>query len=229
MRLPTGRPSTGNRSAARHPRQQLKRFSPAALLAMAAAFVILLDAAVVVVPQAMADPNSSATATAPAQQVVARGFVSLASPTVEPSASPSTAVASPSFLPFFASTVVLPAPTASPSPPAPAKPAAKKPAPKYRDTVANARIYVKNRIGVRQYNCINIIWYHESRWSWRAENPNSGAYGIPQALPGNKMAAFGSNWRTSPLTQVKWGIWYVNNRYGSACGAYAFWSAHHWY
>jgi hypothetical protein len=48
-------------------------------------------------------------------------------------------------------------------------------------------------------------------------------------VPGNKMAAFGSNWRTSPLTQVKWGIWYVNNRYGSACGAYAFWSQHHWY
>ena len=57
----------------------------------------------------------------------------------------------------------------------------------------------------------------------------TGAYGIPQAYPGSKMAAFGSNWRTSPLTQVKWGLWYINSRYGSACAAYNFWSANGWY
>lgn len=97
-----------------------------------------------------------------------------------------------------------------------------------RDTVWNARIYVKNRIGASQYDCINPIWTAESKWNPLAGNP-SGAYGIPQAYPGSKMAAFGSNWRTSPLTQVKWGIWYVNSRYGSACRAYSFWKEHGWY
>jgi hypothetical protein len=87
---------------------------------------------------------------------------------------------------------------------------------------------VKNRIGARQYDCVNAIWTRESGWNPRAGTP-SGAYGIPQAFPGSKMAAFGSNWRYSPLIQVKWGIWYVNDRYGSACAAYKFWSAHGWY
>ena len=148
--------------------------------------------------------------------------------------------------PSATATLALPDPTASPSPspspspslstPSPtpsAKPTA-KPKVAYRDTVANARLYVKNRIGIKQYNCINDIWYHESRWNPRAMYPSSGdpttaSYGIPQAHPGIKMAAYGSNWRTSPLTQVKWGLWYVTNRYGSACGAYAFKKQHGWY
>lgn len=197
----------------------MKRFSPAVLLAIAAACVILLDAVVVVIPQALADPNPVPSASPSAQSRAASATL-----VEDPSAAASAAPTS-SQLPFFASVVVVPSPSSSPIV------VARKttPKPKYRDTVANARIYVRNRIGAKQYNCINIVWYHESRWSWRAQNPNSGAYGIPQAVPGNKMAAFGSNWRTSPLTQVKWGIWYVNNRYGSACGAYAFWSQHHWY
>lgn len=105
-----------------------------------------------------------------------------------------------------------------------------KPTPKkYRDTVTNARAYVKRQVGVTQYNCINYIWTRESKWNPRAENPTSGAYGIPQAHPGNKMARFGSNWRYSPLTQVRWGLWYVKDRYGSACKALAFFKAHGWY
>jgi hypothetical protein len=84
-------------------------------------------------------------------------------------------------------------------------------------------------IGSTQYNCIDNIFTRESRWNPLAGNPTSGAYGIPQAFPGSKMATFGSNWRYSPLTQVKWGLWYVNSRYGSACEAWAFWQAHGWY
>jgi hypothetical protein len=188
---------------------------------MAAACVILLDAVVVVVPQALADPNKTASASPSPQSLVTAATL-----VEDPSAAAGETPTS-SQLPFFATTIVVPSPTPSPTP----SPVARKttPKPTYRDTVTNARAYVKNRIGATQYNCVNIVWYHESRWSWRASNPNSGAYGIPQALPGSKMAAFGSNWRTSPLTQVKWGIWYVNSRYGSACGAYAFWSQNHWY
>jgi hypothetical protein len=98
----------------------------------------------------------------------------------------------------------------------------------YADTVAGARAYVKARIGTRQYNCINALFTRESKWNPLAGKV-TGAYGIPQAFPGSKMAAFGSNWRTSPITQVKWGIWYVDSRYGSACAAWDFWQAHGWY
>jgi soluble lytic murein transglycosylase-like protein len=122
--------------------------------------------------------------------------------------------------------------TASPTPKPTAKPTARpKPKPKpivYPDTVTGARAYVKSRIGATQYNCINPLWARESKWNPLAGKP-AGAYGIPQAFPGSKMAKFGSNWLTSPLTQVKWGIWYVNGRYGSACGAWQFWQAHGWY
>jgi Transglycosylase SLT domain len=126
--------------------------------------------------------------------------------------------------------VVLPVPGPTDHPTAgPTSKPTPKPTPKpYRDTVWNARAYVKAKIGIHQYNCINTIWWHESKWDPRASNP-SGAYGIPQAKPGIKMAAFGRNWRWSPLTQVRWGIWYVADRYGSACGALAFWKANGWY
>jgi hypothetical protein len=126
--------------------------------------------------------------------------------------------------PATSSPSATPSPTATPT----AKP---KPKPKpitYADTVAGARAYVRARIGTRQYNCINEIFTHESKWNPRAGKV-TGAYGIPQAFPGSKMATFGSNWQTSPLTQVKWGIWYVDDRYGSACAAWAFWQAHGWY
>jgi hypothetical protein len=117
------------------------------------------------------------------------------------------------------------APSALPTP----KPTPKPTPRPYRDTVWNARRYAKAQLGATQYKCISAIFTRESQWDPRAKNPHSGAYGIPQALPGSKMATFGSNWRYSPLTQVKWGIWYVNTRYGSACQAYDFMMAHGWY
>jgi hypothetical protein len=118
-----------------------------------------------------------------------------------------------------------PPPTPTPAPTPKPKPKAKP----YVDSVANAKTYARNRLGATQYACLDDIFYYESKWNPLAENPRSGAYGIPQALPGSKMAAFGSNWRTSPLTQVKWGIWYVNDRYGSACAAWEHIEATGWY
>jgi len=78
------------------------------------------------------------------------------------------------------------------------------------------------------FSCVNNIFSRESGWRVNAENA-SGAYGIPQALPGSKMAMFGSDWQTSATVQVKWGIWYMKSRYGSPCGAWAFWQVHGWY
>jgi hypothetical protein len=153
------------------------------------------------------------------------------------SAPDATAIPSPTGFPFDdptwwpATTANAYIPTATPGPATPTPPPTAKPTPKPtpRDTVWNARIYAKNRLGAKQYGCLNVIFTYESKWNPRAGNADSGAYGIPQALPGSKMAAFGSNWRYSPLVQVKWGIWYINSRYGSACAANAFLQDHGWY
>jgi hypothetical protein len=79
-----------------------------------------------------------------------------------------------------------------------------------------------------QYGCLDDIFSRESGWRYNAENA-SGAYGIPQALPGSKMASAGPDWQTSPTTQIKWGLGYIKDRYGSPCDAWSFWQAHGWY
>jgi len=78
------------------------------------------------------------------------------------------------------------------------------------------------------YSCLNNIWTRESGWRYNAENA-SGAYGIPQALPGSKMASAGSDWMTNPATQIKWGLGYIQGRYGDPCSAWSYWEAHGYY
>jgi hypothetical protein len=73
------------------------------------------------------------------------------------------------------------------------------------------------------------LWDHESGWNYRATNPSSGAYGIPQSLPASKMATAGADWRTNPATQIRWGLAYIHDRYGTPCGAWMFWQGHRWY
>jgi membrane-bound lytic murein transglycosylase MltF len=80
-----------------------------------------------------------------------------------------------------------------------------------------------------QWNCLSQLWQKESEWNPTAKNSSSGAYGIPQALPGSKMATAGSDWATNPATQIKWGLDYIKGRYGSPCGAWNFWLSHNWY
>jgi hypothetical protein len=83
--------------------------------------------------------------------------------------------------------------------------------------------------GEDQFSCYNSIIMRESKWIVSADNPHSSAYGIPQALPGKKMAAFGADWRTNPATQIRWGLDYVHDRYGTPCGAWSFKRGHGWY
>jgi hypothetical protein len=71
-----------------------------------------------------------------------------------------------------------------------------------------------------EYACLVALWKKESGWRVNAYNKSSGAYGIPQALPGKKMATAGSDWQTNPATQIKWGLKYIKGRYGSPCGAW---------
>lgn len=83
--------------------------------------------------------------------------------------------------------------------------------------------------GPDQFSCYDSIIMRESRWIVSADNPNSSAYGIPQALPGKRMAAFGADWRTNPATQIRWGLDYVHDRYGTPCRAWSFKRGHGWY
>ncbi|HEX7496646.1 MAG TPA: hypothetical protein VF349_08440 [Candidatus Limnocylindrales bacterium] len=206
----------------------MKRLSPATVaLVVVAGLVILADGVVVFAPAVLADPAPSGVASPslPAAADPVPTEIAEASPTAAPSwnlswpGSPAATFQRPTPAP---STTRQPWPSGTPTP-------QPTPVPTPRDTVWNARIYVQNRIGVKQYGCVNAVWTAESKWNPQAGNAASGPYGIPQAYPGSKMAAFGSNWRYSPLTQVKWGIWYVYSRYGSACNAYSFWRAHGWY
>jgi heat shock protein HslJ len=80
-----------------------------------------------------------------------------------------------------------------------------------------------------QMSCLEPLWTRESGWNERAGNQSSGAYGIPQALPGNKMAKYGSDWETNPVTQVKWGLDYIKGRYGDPCGAWSAFQSQGWY
>ncbi|MGH3311560.1 MAG: transglycosylase SLT domain-containing protein [Streptomyces sp.] len=79
-----------------------------------------------------------------------------------------------------------------------------------------------------QFQCFSNIVEHESGWNVHAQNP-SGAYGLVQALPGSKMASAGPDWRDSATTQIKWGLGYMKDRYGSPCGAWSFWQSNNWY
>ncbi|MGH8791861.1 MAG: lytic transglycosylase domain-containing protein [Stackebrandtia sp.] len=83
--------------------------------------------------------------------------------------------------------------------------------------------------GDDQMGCLDPLWDHESGWNESASNPSSGAYGIPQALPGDKMASHGDDWQTSADTQIAWGLDYISDRYGDPCGAWNFWQANNWY
>jgi hypothetical protein len=80
-----------------------------------------------------------------------------------------------------------------------------------------------------QWACLDTLWAHESGWRTTAGNKSSGAYGIPQALPGSKMAKYGDDWRTNPATQIKWGLAYVKGRYTTPCGAWQHFLDHNWY
>jgi hypothetical protein len=80
-----------------------------------------------------------------------------------------------------------------------------------------------------QYDCLVALWQRESNWNVYAHNPSSGAYGIPQALPGTKMASAGADWATNPATQIAWGLGYIAARYTNPCGAWEHSELKNWY
>ena len=73
----------------------------------------------------------------------------------------------------------------------------------------------------KEYKCLNSLWTKESNWNYKARNKNSGAHGIPQALPASKMNVVSTDWRTNPVTQIRWGLRYISIRYETPCKALA--------
>ena len=94
-----------------------------------------------------------------------------------------------------------------------------------------AKLWINQKYGWgdQQFTCLETLWFKESNWNHKATNSTSGAYGIPQSLPGRKMATFGDDWKTNPATQIKWGANYIEDRYDTPCGALDFFYAHNWY
>jgi hypothetical protein len=95
--------------------------------------------------------------------------------------------------------------------------------------IARAMLPSFHWLASRQFRYLNRLWERESGWNKYASNPYSGAYGIPQALPGSKMAGAGPNWRSNAATQIRWGLRYIKARYGSPRGAWNHSQATGWY
>lgn len=98
-----------------------------------------------------------------------------------------------------------------------------------RDPRSVARVLLADRGWADQFGCLDSLWTKESGWDHTATNPSSGAYGIPQSLPAGKMAAAGADWRTNPVTQMRWGLDYIDAAYGSPCAAWRQSQAVNWY
>jgi hypothetical protein len=98
--------------------------------------------------------------------------------------------------------------------------------PKYNKKYAKEYMSSKYNWGDKQYSCLVKLWNHESGWRVKADNPNSSAYGIPQALPGSKM---GAGWKDNPHVQIKWGLKYIKGRYETPCGAWKAFKHKGWY
>ena len=81
----------------------------------------------------------------------------------------------------------------------------------------------------KQYQCLNTLWTKESNWNYKSRNKKSGAHGIPQALPASKMSIVSTDWRTNPVTQIRWGLRYISIRYETPCKALSKYKRSNWY
>jgi hypothetical protein len=118
--------------------------------------------------------------------------------------------------------------------------AAPAPAPERTETISrdeprgdintsDPRAWARAQLDSQQFSCLDALISAESGWRVNASNPSSGAYGLPQALPGSKMSSAGADWETNGITQLKWAFGYIDGRYGNPCGAWSFHQANNWY
>lgn len=95
--------------------------------------------------------------------------------------------------------------------------------------IAGAMMAERYGWGSGEFSCLVSLWERESSWDVHASNSSSGAYGIPQALPGVKMSAYGADWRDNAVAQIEWGLAYINQSYGNPCGAWSAFQSRGWY
>jgi hypothetical protein len=164
----------------------------------------------------VAKPQPAATATTGPSQAAARQSQQAVQPDTQPTAQ-QAAVASPTqtATPTASHT---PAPSATPSPAPSGSP----------QSIAQSMLKSFGWSS-SQFSCLKPLWQHESSWSVSASNSSTGAYGIPQAAPGSKMASAGPDWKTNASTQIKWGLGYIKDTYGSPCAAWSHEQADGWY
>jgi hypothetical protein len=101
--------------------------------------------------------------------------------------------------------------------------------PNYNKQFAYYYMQDKYKWGDKQHSCLVKLWNRESGWRTNAHNKSSGAHGIPQSLPGKKMASMGADWKSNPETQIKWGLKYIKGRYKTPCNALGHSNQHNWY
>ncbi|MGV9211298.1 lytic transglycosylase domain-containing protein [Micromonospora sp. RB23] len=83
-------------------------------------------------------------------------------------------------------------------------------------------LMLEKGFGIAEFPCLEKLWTKESGWNHKASNGSSGAYGIPQSLPGSKMGSVADDWRTNPATQIIWGLGYIKGKYKTPCGAWTY-------
>jgi hypothetical protein len=191
-------------------------------------FVFAFTAAAAFVLVTVVDPYSGATAS-PYYQAAGGRFAGQATQAVQVNGSYSNTIVRESFAVGEKpkpKPVVVPAPAkaSSSSSSAAAKSSSTAPSAPVASP-GSAQAYAQGAVAARgwgddQYNCLVSLWKKESGWRVNASNP-SGAYGIPQALPGSKMSSAGPDWETNAGTQIEWGLGYITARYGTPCGAWA--------
>ncbi len=203
--------------------------SSAAVVGVGIAIVLVAGGGKLAIPTASADPAPVADLQPAVLQPVDVGLGALPpSPSPLATIPPTIPVAAPSAapLPGAFATAASRSLARQPVAPTPPQPAATSRASSAAAPVSNGdpRSIARSMLAARgwsgQFSCLDSLWSRESGWRTTASNP-SGAYGIPQALPGSKMASAGSDWRTNPATQITWGLDYISSSYGSPCAAWS--------
>lgn len=177
------------------------------------------------------DSDTASPSPSPSTSTSTSGGTSPTSP--QPTTQPTTEPTTPT-TPTSPTTPSTPDPSPSPSPNDDDDDDTPSTAQLWHPTPAQAQAYASGAAAAygwtgQQWTDLVWIWNHESSWMWSAENASSGAYGIPQALPASKMAAFGADWRNDAAIQISWGLNYISERYGSPSKARAWWNKYHWY
>lgn len=217
---------TRSRSASARPTRTRGVLSGISLVA--AAGFVLVSVAASPSTEVMADPASLPSEQRPGQAVdpvtgeqasLVRDRIVVHTPTPTPTPTPEPVAAAPAAAPAAAS---------APRAPSIAIPAVAAPNPGSAQATARQMVLARGW-GEDQYSCLYSLWQKESNWNVYAQNRSSGAYGIPQALPGSKMATVGADWQTNPVTQISWGLGYIAARYGTPCGAWGQSQSVGWY